>query len=258
MAWARIDDNMPDHPKLARLGVLRPLAGWLHVCGLCYAARYLTDGFVPSAQVPSLTRFDHVGYETGGVPGMFSVGEDADPFVLVDALVKVGMWHQVRGGYQIHDYLEYNPSREKALQKRADNAARVERFRLRNAQRNALPDGSPTPAPTPVTTTKISSKSLVANGSRPTHDPASELLEFLNRKSGHRYRPVKSTLDMIRARLASGASADQVRWVIAAKCREWRDDPDRAKYLRPETLFRASKFESYLGQLPNLTPHEEV
>jgi len=36
--------------------------------------------------------------------------------------------------------------------------------------------------------------------------------------------------------------------VIARKVREWQDDPKLAKYLRPETLFDATKFESYLGE----------
>jgi len=258
MAWARIDDNMPDHPKLARLGLLRPLAGWLHVCGICYATRYLTDGFIPAGQVVALTRFDHVGYETGGVPGMFSVGEDADPLTLAEALVSVGMWHHARGGYLIHDFLDYNPARDVTLKRRAETAARVKEHRERklanlqasresNGVTNALVTASPTP--TPIKAFKSSSNSLVESNSTGV-DPAVEILEFLNRKCDRRYRPVRATLDLIRARLRSGATVTQVKAVIVVKRREWAEKPDMAPYLRPSTLFRASNFETYLGQLP--------
>jgi hypothetical protein len=178
--WARIDDGMPDHPKLARLGTLKPLAGWLHVCGICYAARYLTDGFIPTAQVAALTRFDHVGYETGGVPGMFSVGEDADPEKLAAALVEVGMWHRTRGGYLIHDFLDYNPSRAVTLAKRYSNAERVRKFRSqrqedtpRNAVGNTLPDASRTRTRTPKKKNPPLSPRAVDNspGARPTRGP---------------------------------------------------------------------------------------
>ncbi len=80
-------------------------------------------------------------------------------------------------------------------------------------------------------------------------DPARSLLDFLNKKTGRNYRPVATTLGLIRSRLRSGATPDQMRAVIAVKCREWRDG-ELAIYLRPSTLFRASNFESYLGQLP--------
>lgn len=83
-----------------------------------------------------------------------------------------------------------------------------------------------------------------------SNDTARELLDFLNRKAERHYRPVKATLELIRARLHSGATAEQIRAVIAVKCREWRGRADMAQYLRPVTLFRASNFENYLGQLP--------
>ena len=88
---------------------------------------------------------------------------------------------------------------------------------------------------------------------------ARELLAFLNRRTGHGYQATKSTLERIRARLDAGATPDQIRYVIVSKWREWRGT-EMAKYLRPETLFRASKFDSYLGQLPQrpAKPNEEI
>jgi len=111
MTWVKIDDQFADHPKIADLGIAAPLAGWLHVCALCYCARYLTDGFIPSGQVKRLASFDHLQIETGG-NDMFGVMEDVTPERLADALVGVGIWEEDSRGFRIHDYLDYNPSRE--------------------------------------------------------------------------------------------------------------------------------------------------
>ena len=80
-------------------------------------------------------------------------------------------------------------------------------------------------------------------------DPAREILEFLNKKTGRHYRPVVSNLRMIRSRIKEGYTADELRQVVAKKCREWRNDPVMNQYLRPATLFNATKFAQYSGEL---------
>lgn len=77
---------------------------------------------------------------------------------------------------------------------------------------------------------------------------AREILGFLNQKASRSYRDTPTTLGLIEARLKSGATVANCRGVIARKVREWGADPKMAKYLRPETLFNATKFESYLGE----------
>lgn len=79
---------------------------------------------------------------------------------------------------------------------------------------------------------------------------AVEVLEFLNRKAGRSYRPVRANLAFIKARLTGGATVENCRGVIVRKVREWAGDPKMAKFLRPETLFNQTKFESYLGERP--------
>ena len=80
-------------------------------------------------------------------------------------------------------------------------------------------------------------------------DRASAILSFLNEKTGRRYRDVAVNLTFIVARLKSGVTADQCRQVIARKCRDWIGDAVMEPYLRPATLFNATKFEQYLGEL---------
>lgn len=78
---------------------------------------------------------------------------------------------------------------------------------------------------------------------------ATEILEFLNQKTGKAYRPVDTNLNLIIARLKTGATVTDCRQVIAKKMRDWKDDKAMAEYLRPATLFNSLKFEQYMGEL---------
>lgn len=79
-------------------------------------------------------------------------------------------------------------------------------------------------------------------------DDAQELLSFLNHKTGRNFQS-QVNLDFIRARLKAGATEPQCRAIIGLKTREWRGT-EMEKYLRPATLFNATKFAQYLGELP--------
>lgn len=104
MAWVKIDDSFADHPKVASAG---PLGMALQVAALCYCNRYLTDGFVPMAVAPRLVYFEGL----------------ADPFDVINRLIDAGLWVQVEGGYQIHDYLEYQPSKSEVKETREKRRA---------------------------------------------------------------------------------------------------------------------------------------
>lgn len=78
---------------------------------------------------------------------------------------------------------------------------------------------------------------------------AAEILQFLNEKTGRAYRPVDANIKLIIARLKSGVTVMDCRQVVAKKTREWRSDPKMSEYLRPATLFNATKFEQYMGEL---------
>lgn len=107
--WVKIDDLMPQHPKLVQAG---PLAYALDVAGICYCACYLTDGFIPAGAVPNLLDFtDVVAHGASGA--------DLRKH-LVARLVDVGRWiPEANGsGWWVHGYLEYNPSAEDVKAKR--------------------------------------------------------------------------------------------------------------------------------------------
>lgn len=86
------------------------------------------------------------------------------------------------------------------------------------------------------------------NGSRAE---AREILAFLNEKTGKHFRAVDANLQLIVARLKE-STPDDVRSVIAMKCREWLADEKMNHCLRPKTLFNATNFANYEGELKPL------
>ena len=127
MPWVKIDDQMPDHPKIAALS---DAAFRAHVTAICYAARNLTDGFIPMKKAK----------EFGSAR---SIKE------LVPAL-----WELAEGGFSVHDYLRYQPPRAQVLAEREAAKARMSAARSStvrpNISGNSLaPDPTPTPDPIP-------------------------------------------------------------------------------------------------------------
>lgn len=109
MTWVKLDDSFYDHPKVANL---TPGAGWLHICGLCYCGRQLTDGVIPKGVEKRLTANVNVSKQ-------------------VDELIDAGLWIDDGDTYRIHDFLEYQPSREKVLTEREAGAERQRKARER-------------------------------------------------------------------------------------------------------------------------------
>lgn len=132
MAWGRIDDSLYDHPKLNDLGRYRLPCIGLWTVAISWSNRYLTDGHVPTAQVKRL----------GGTR------------LLAEMLVRVGLWDQVADGYRVHDYLQFNQSRQEVENGRTAARERMRRSReLRENFANTRPRASPVqsvPIPIPV------------------------------------------------------------------------------------------------------------
>lgn len=76
---------------------------------------------------------------------------------------------------------------------------------------------------------------------------ATEVLDHLNQVAGTKFQPVPANLNLIAARLREGFTVDTVKAVVNRQHREWGAG-DMRKYLRPETLFNATKFAGYAGQ----------
>jgi uncharacterized phage protein (TIGR02220 family)/predicted phage replisome organizer len=76
-----------------------------------------------------------------------------------------------------------------------------------------------------------------------------EIIAYLNEKCSSRYRATDSTKKLIRARLEEGFTKEDFFTVIDNKVKSWKGT-EWEKYLRPSTLFNASKFQGYLNEKP--------
>jgi uncharacterized phage protein (TIGR02220 family) len=83
-----------------------------------------------------------------------------------------------------------------------------------------------------------------------TDDSVREVIDYLNKRAGSTFRLVDSNVRLVKARINEGASVEQIKAVIDAKDKDWPPGNEYRKYLRPSTLFNATRFEQYLGQLP--------
>ena len=84
----------------------------------------------------------------------------------------------------------------------------------------------------------------------PYMEKVEEILNYLNEKTGKKFTSrSKSSVKMIKDRLREGYVVDEFKAVIDNKVAAWGNNPDMKIYLRPETLFRPSHFDSYLNDV---------
>ena len=126
MPWLKLDDGFITNPKLLGLG---SDAKVLYVWALGFAARELTNGFIATKALRSIM-------------GLALIADQNAP----DELVAAGLWERVEGGYQIHDYLDYNPSREAVLK---NGNRRVRECSPELRPNFARTSGTPYPVPYP-------------------------------------------------------------------------------------------------------------
>lgn len=95
MPWVNMDDGYPEHPKV---DALSDAAFRLHTAGICYCNRHLTDGYIEAGRVSRLV-----------------------PRFKKSALVELmhsKLWLPADGGYDVHDFLDWNPSRKQIEDRR--------------------------------------------------------------------------------------------------------------------------------------------
>lgn len=137
MTWARLDDGFWQHPKVLGLtaGAYR-----LYVNSICWSSRNLTDGFI----------------QTNSLPLLMGTPKNAAE------LVEARLWDVVENGWAIHDFLDYNPTRDSVLAKREKAKESGRQGGLAKGNRNAseslsgmlstspVPLRSPVPQPVPI------------------------------------------------------------------------------------------------------------
>ena len=74
------------------------------------------------------------------------------------------------------------------------------------------------------------------------------VIEYLNQQTNYNYKFVDKNIKLVSNRLKE-YSKDELLAMIDYKCSEWLQDERFKKYLRPATLFNASKCADYIAQL---------
>jgi predicted phage replisome organizer/uncharacterized phage protein (TIGR02220 family) len=102
----------------------------------------------------------------------------------------------------------------------------------------------------------------IDKGLKPQSDVYEEIIKYLNEKTGSHFKPTsKSTQRLINGRLSENYTIEDFKYVIDVKTNEWKGNTKMSKYLTPDTLFNASKFEKYRNQQmpkqPNVQKQDE-
>lgn len=114
MPWVRFDDKFPRHRKIEPLS---DAAFRLHVHALFWSSEQLTDGYLPknSLDLAAPRRMKR-------------------PQKHVPELESAGLWEPAEGGWALHDFLDYQPSKEQVTADRAKAAERQKRWRERHGK----------------------------------------------------------------------------------------------------------------------------
>ena len=143
-------------------------------------------------------------------------------------------------------------------QRRSDidvsGAERQRKYREKQEEikRNALRNGTVT-LPDTDTDTEVTTLSGKPDGDQPEKpkkpnetEQAKEALDYLNAKTGKNYQSVDANIKPLKARIKETDLAT-VKAVIDRKVADWQYDEKMQEFLRPATLFNATKFASYAG-----------
>lgn len=108
MTWTRLDDGIYDHPKVAEVD--DPAAVLLWIWSMAWSNRHGTDGHLPAKSIRVLAAHAKV----------------TDLAEAARQLCDAGLWDETDGGWEIHDFLDYQPAAEQVddLRRKRSEAGR--------------------------------------------------------------------------------------------------------------------------------------
>jgi len=103
MTWAKLDDQFYLNPKNAPID--RDEQD-LYIAGLVYCNGQLTDGFIHESKLMQLYIWAKLPFEANAL---------ANAQAIASRLLEHEMWEIASNGYQVHDFLDWNPSKSEVL-----------------------------------------------------------------------------------------------------------------------------------------------
>jgi len=117
MRYFRLEENAMDHPKFIAISA-NAFRLWCE--GTAYCQKLLTDGWIPRTAVKGF-RY----YTSARVVELLALNvPDKGP-----------LWHEEGERYRVHDYLDWNETREKVLAGRKAGKDRLDRWRKEQAEK---------------------------------------------------------------------------------------------------------------------------
>jgi len=244
-------------PAYSALGLLEAIWQWV--------GRYTPTGFLTAEELEDCA--DTIRFDEGGE-------------ILGSMLHACGLLDEMEGGWYIHDWHDHaDDSVKKVLAKRGERFANGSELRkqvqhapqeedagtVREQDANDTRQPKPKPKPKPVIDSSLRSESCPADPERSdivrSEDPSEQsstwidaaagaITMHLNQVCGKRY-DAKKPHKNLRARLKEFKVPERdiglrvCRLVIEHKFAEWGKDPRMRGFLRPETLFAESHWQSY-------------
>jgi hypothetical protein len=121
LPWGRLDDKANGNPKLLALSD----SAWrMWGCGLIFCQSQLTDGFILADAIHTF--------------GVRAKNREAVADELCRVLVpgRGPLWERVEGGYHVHDYLDWNDSRE-AIESKRERDRKRKGFRAESPRKGS-------------------------------------------------------------------------------------------------------------------------
>ena len=146
-------------------------------------------------------------------------------------------------GWRIVNFLKYRESATKEMLRMAESERKAEWRRRKGF--------SPVP---PLKSNKEEEEEAEQSRLRPDLSGTSPdietqariLIHWLNQHSGRSFRESDSSFKFIVSRLKErDVTLEGCKSMVIRQCKMWKDDPKMCEFLRPQTLFRETNFNSY-------------
>jgi hypothetical protein len=186
MAWIRLSDDYTDHPKFDRLsdGAFR-----LWHQGIAFCRKYQTDGMIPLASLRGFKAYSPKRQRELTTP--WQAGARA-------------LWEALDGfGMRVHDYLQWNPSKDEENERRTGSRERMRVSRERRYAPGVPPPSEPAVALQQDCNIRATNMIVTPTESRATHAlvPGGERDLDLDREKGSGEKPDQDRVEARAQRL---------------------------------------------------------
>mgnify|MGYP000983724929 CR=1 FL=1 len=202
MAYTSTDYSFWTNPKIRFAG---RDAAFLYIAGNGFCNEYLTDGFISDTDIETVA---------------FNAFQ-RQPKKAVESLVRAGLWDRVPGGYQIHDYLDYNKSKQEIEELRSKKTAAGRKGGQASAQARAEADDTAIAETSAQAKTKQYNYVSISNLKDTTLPPLppNEIVQFgnvYNDITGNDPQFTPEEVDAIQEIIKAGGTPDDYRNALLA------------------------------------------